>query len=79
MAKAWRISVDGFDDAITHADSRRKAKYRAWKGSQDAGYRHSFAEIRVTRAKEYDDFRYAGQELDVCIPEDLVKSQVVTL
>ncbi len=60
--KAWRIQVAGFEDAITHAESRKAAKYRAWKSSREAGYEHTFAELRVVRAPEYDRYRHRGRE-----------------
>lgn len=68
--KAWRIRTKHFQDSITHAPSRRIAKYRAWACAKEAGYNLDFGDFRVTRAPEYDDAKYQGEWLSFCIGEE---------
>ena len=68
--KAWRIRTEYFQDSITQAPSRRVAKYRAWSAAREAGYNLDFADFRVTRAPEYDNYKQNGEWLSFCIGEE---------
>jgi hypothetical protein len=52
---AFFVVVDGFDDMVVCAATMPKARYLAWRGAQEAGYKSvTFQRIRCSRAKDLD-------------------------
>lgn len=56
--KAWRVYCPSIcpEPGIYGAESRSKAKYRAYLGARDADYRIRITEFKATRAPEYDEW-----------------------
>lgn len=54
--RAWRVSVDGFEDSIYGTDRRGKAIARAFHSLRALGYLVQWSSVRCRRAPEYDAY-----------------------
>jgi hypothetical protein len=75
MMKAYRVTCTYFDPpliSITWAETARRARYINYSAAHEVGYKITFAQLQVKRAKEYDD--HPEQKPNVCRDEVIVKS-----
>ena len=61
LVRAFRVTCDGFSDAIYFSTTASKAKASALVQARDAGYALNFSDLRVKRAPEFDNATYCGK------------------
>ena len=70
---AFFIVVDGFDDMVACAATVGKARYLAWRGAQEAGYKSvTFPRIRTARAPALDAWA-SKQEQPRLVPRSVAE------
>lgn len=74
--RAYRVEHKGWQDVtgIVRTYSAPRARYLTWRSANDVGYKVTFGNLRVTRAKEYDDCD--ALKVDQCYAVDYAESIV---
>lgn len=56
--KAWIVTHPDYEGgAITHAETRSKARYRVWLHATNAGVPIRLIDLEVSRMPEFDDIK----------------------
>ena len=74
IVRAYRVEHKGWPDVtgIVRTHSAPRARYLTWHSANDVGYKVKFGDLRVLRAKEYDDA--IGLKADQCYAVDFAES-----
>lgn len=74
IVRAYRVEHKGWTDVsgIVRTHSAPRARYLTWHSANDVGYKVKFGDLRVLRAKEYDDA--TDLKVDQCYAVDFAES-----
>jgi hypothetical protein len=75
--KAFRVEVKDWPEAtsIVRTTKAARAKFLAWSGANDVGYKLPFGDFRVRRAQKYDDS--VSLKPDKCYSLDFVEKKFI--